>query len=67
MTDATHVFTVPDISCDHCKNAIETELGDLDDVDQVTVDIAAKTVTVHGTAAEDTLVASIGKAGYQVA
>lgn len=63
----TRVYEVPGISCDHCKASIEGEVGRLDDVAEVTVDVAAKRVTVVGDA-EDTLVrAAIEEAGYEVA
>ena len=44
----TDTYTVPDISCDHCKRAIEDHVSPLDGVAAVTVDIEAKTVTVTG-------------------
>jgi DNA-binding transcriptional MerR regulator/copper chaperone CopZ len=61
------VFTVPGISCDHCKQAIETRLGDTDGVQTAVVDVAAKTVTVAGPADDDTVVEGIRAAGYEVA
>jgi copper chaperone len=60
------VLTVPDISCAHCKSAIETAVGAVAGVTEVTVDVAAKTVTVDGDAPRDTLVAAIEDAGYDV-
>ncbi len=67
MTSDTRVFSVPSISCDHCKNAIETELGSIDAIQSVTVDVDSKTVAVAGGAADEIIVAGIEKAGYQVA
>ena len=61
------VFDVPGISCGHCKSAIEGALGDLDGVDHATVDIDARTVTVEGTATDETVTAAINEAGYEVA
>jgi copper chaperone len=63
----TRVFEVPAISCGHCKQAIEGAVGALDDVDTVTVDIDARTVAVDGDADDDTIVAAIDEAGYDVA
>lgn len=60
-------YRVPGISCDHCKNAIEGEVGHLDGVDQVTVDVEAKTVSVAGSATDDSVRAAIDEAGYEVA
>ena len=60
-------YQVPDISCDHCKRAIEGEVGDLDGVDRVEVDVEARRVTVDGVAADDEIRAAIEEAGYEVA
>ncbi len=43
---ATLVRTAPDISCDHCANAITGRLGAIAGVGAVDVDIDAKRVTV---------------------
>ena len=67
MTTDPRSFTVPSISCDHCKEAIETRLGDTDGVQSARVDVAAKTVTVVGPADDDTVVEGIRAAGYEVA
>jgi len=60
------VFDVPDISCDHCKAAIETSVGDVDGVSAVAVDVGAKTVAVIGGERSD-IVAAIDDAGYDIA
>jgi copper chaperone len=60
-------YSVPDISCGHCKSAIEGEVGALEDVATVTVDIDAKTVTVDGAASDEAIHAAISEAGYEVA
>jgi copper chaperone len=39
-------LVAPDISCDHCKRAIESELGTLAGVHRVEVEPAARTVHV---------------------
>jgi copper chaperone len=58
-------YTVPAISCDHCVNAISGEVGSVDGVRTVTVDIATKLVTVRGEELDDTaLRAAIDEAGY---
>ena len=64
---ATRTYSVPEISCGHCKSAIEGEVGALDDVTTVSVDIDAKTVTVEGPASDATIHAAIEEAGYDVA
>lgn len=60
-------YLVPDISCGHCKSAIEGEVSQLDDVAEVSVDIDARTVTVSGSASDDAIHAAIAEAGYEVA
>jgi copper chaperone len=63
----TRTYSVPDISCGHCKSSIESEVGALDDVAAVLVDIEARTVTVDGEASDEAIHAAIGEAGYEVA
>lgn len=63
----TRTYSVPQISCEHCVNAITGEVSELTGVDSVTVDIASKTVTVVGDASDADVVAAIDEAGYAVA
>lgn len=60
------IYSVPDISCDHCVNAITKEVTAVAGVTDVSVDLTAKTVAVSGgeTAA---VVAAIDEAGFDVA
>ena len=67
MSDQTATYNVPDISCGHCKQAIETEVGGVQGVTSVDVDIDARTVTVAGEASDATIRAAIDEAGYEVA
>jgi copper chaperone len=60
-------YSVPGISCDHCKAAIEGEVGELEGVTSVEVDVDARSVTVDGTAPDDAIRAAIDDAGYEVA
>jgi len=62
----TRTYTVPGISCDHCRAAIEDEVGRVPGVARVSVDVAARTVTVTGGAPEDAVLAAIAEAGYEV-
>lgn len=62
----TRVYRVPGISCDHCKNAIEGEVGKLASVERVEVDVARRSVIVEGTADDDEVRAAIDEAGYDV-
>ncbi len=63
---SSRTFSVPDISCDHCVNAITTEVGGVDGVTSVDVDLDTKTVTVVG-GDEAPIVAAIDEAGFDVA
>ena len=63
MADTT--YSVPGISCGHCKSAIETEVGALDRVESVVVDIDTKQVAVVGSASDDAIRAAIVEAGYE--
>ena len=42
----TTKFTVPEISCDHCKSTIIDTLSTLDDIELVEVNIETKDVTL---------------------
>ena len=61
------VFEVPDISCDHCKRAIEEALGELPEVTSAVVTVDRRDVEVEGAASDEAVIAAIGKAGYEVA
>jgi copper ion binding protein len=63
---AVRTYSVPSISCAHCKKAIETEVGKLSDVSSVEVDVAAKTVTVVGEATDEEIRSAIEEVGYDV-
>jgi hypothetical protein len=67
---ATVTYSVPGISCGHCKAAIEAEVGAVAGIDSVDVNVADKTVTVTAEnveALDDTVIAAIDEAGYEVA
>ena len=40
------VFTVPEISCGHCKDTIESTLNNIESIESVSVDIEKKSVEV---------------------
>ncbi len=64
---ATRTYEVPDISCGHCKESIESELAGLEGVDSVEVDIEGKTVDVTGSAGDEAVRAALDAIGYDVA
>ncbi len=61
-------YTVPDMSCGHCKTAVSSELQEAPGVESVDVDLDSKLVTVHGSDLDDAaLRAAIEDAGYEAA
>jgi copper chaperone len=66
MTEIT--YTVPEMSCGHCKQAVSSELAEIAGVDSVDVDLDSKLVTVRGHDLDDAeLRAAIEEAGYEAA
>ncbi len=62
-------FRVADISCDHCKRAIEGALRPLEGVQHAEVSVPDRSVTVQWrqeTVTRERLVAAIADAGYTV-
>jgi copper chaperone len=61
-------YSVPGVSCEHCRTAVATEVGRVAGVSSVEVDLEAKQVHVTGSGLEDeALRAAIDEAGYDVA
>ncbi len=64
----TITYTVPGMTCDHCKQAVSSELGSVRGVTAVEVNLDAKLVTVTGEGLADAaLRAAIEEAGYEAA
>jgi copper chaperone len=64
MTEITYL--VPDMSCDHCKQAVSSELSSVAGVSSVNVDLDTKKVVVSGEDLDDAaLRAAIEEAGYE--
>jgi copper chaperone len=65
---STLTYSVPDISCGHCRSAITGEVSEVAGVQTVEVDLDAKTVTVTGDSLdEQAIIVAIDEAGYEVA
>ena len=59
-------YAVPDMSCQHCVNAVSEELTQVPGVDRVAVDLDTKQVVVFGQELDDHwLRAAIENAGYE--
>ena len=64
----TVTYSVPGMSCDHCRAAITAEVTAVHGVEAVDVDLDTKLVRVTGEHLDDaTLVAAIDEAGYEAA
>jgi copper chaperone len=62
----TVTYTVPDMSCEHCRAAITEGLTGSEGVESVDIDLDAKLVTVTGGPLDDaTLREAIAEAGYE--
>jgi copper chaperone len=60
-------YSVPGVSCGHCRAAITGEVEKVAGVASVVVDLATKRVTVAGQLDDSAVRAAIDEAGYDVA
>lgn len=61
-------YTVPGMSCGHCEQAVTRELGAVEGVESVEVDLETKLVVVRGRRLDDAgLREAIAEAGYEAA
>ncbi len=61
-------YSVPGMSCGHCRTSITSEVSTVAGVESVEVDLDVKTVTVTGESLdEQAVIAAIDEAGYEVA
>ena len=65
----THTYTVAGMTCDHCARAVRSEVGAVDGVSGVEVDLASGRLTVTGEAESDTAAVrgAVEEAGYALA
>ena len=68
MTTSTTI-TVTGMTCGHCVGAVEAELGQVQGVHSVEIDLAtgAVTITSDGPLDPATVAAAVDEAGYEVA
>jgi len=64
----TTTITVDGMTCGHCVNAVQTELGKLDGVTDVAVDLPSGKVTIVAESTPDpaALQGAVEEAGYEV-
>ena len=68
LTTEQLAYSVPGVSCSHCRAAITAEVEQLAGVTSVDVDLPAKRVSVAGDELDDAAIrAAIDEAGYDVA
>ncbi|KFN89955.1 heavy-metal-associated domain-containing protein [Tetragenococcus muriaticus] len=63
----TVTYSVPDMSCAHCKARIESEVNKLTGIQNANVDVDDKRLTVsfdNNTLQEDSIVDAVNEAGY---
>ena len=66
MTTQELVYSVPGVSCGHCRAAITEEVAPLAGVESVDVDLDARRVAVRGAELDDAAIrAAIEEAGYE--
>jgi copper chaperone len=68
QTIEQRTYSVPSISCEHCRTAISAEVEAVPGVRAVEVDLETKRVQVEGVELDDAAVrAAIDDAGYDIA
>jgi copper chaperone len=58
------LLSIPDMTCGHCKAAVEAALASVPGAGPVTVDLAARRATAAGPADPADLLAALDAAGY---
>ena len=63
------IYNVPEIHCDHCVAAINRELGQIDGVSDIQVDLKTKTVSVElaPDVSDERIAEGLYEAGFDVA
>jgi copper ion binding protein len=65
---ADKIYTVTGMTCEHCVNAVSGEIGKLDGVASVAVDLPSGNVTVTGDGYTDEQIRdAVDEAGYELA
>ncbi len=63
---STMIFHVEGMSCNHCVQAVESNVAPIDGVDTVSVDLDKGLVTVEGSAQPFTIEETIEAQGFDV-
>ena len=73
MSDSSHTdsqeYTVKGMHCSHCVSAVEEEVGQIDGIDDVDVDLSSGSLTFTTNQPVDpaTVRAAVEEAGYELA
>jgi copper chaperone len=68
MATGTTTYTVSGMTCAHCVLSVREEVGDVDGVEAVEVDLESGRMAVAGAGVDDAAVrAAVDEAGYEVA
>ena len=57
-------FSIPDMTCGHCKAVVERTIIDLDSSADVVVDLSAHTADVRTTAPAEAIIGALKTEGY---
>lgn len=57
-------FTLPDMSCGHCRAAVEKAVASVDPAAETKVDLSTKTVGIRTTSGEAEMADALRAAGY---
>ncbi len=60
------LFNIPDMTCGHCKSAVEAAVQSVDPQARIQVDLEARTARVETGAAEAEVAQAIRDAGFSV-
>ncbi len=65
--EKSHTYRVEGMSCGRCEAAVREEVGAIDGVEAVEVDLVSKHVAVRGSFEDAAVRAAIDEAGYEAA
>jgi copper ion binding protein len=60
-------YTVQGMTCEHCVRRVTEEVGEVEGVETVDVDLASGRLTVTGSPDDEAVRAAVAEAGYSVA
>ncbi len=65
VMENSNTYTVKGMTCNHCKNSVETNLTKVSNIDEVIVNLESKSVTVKGNATSDEVKAIVDGLGFE--